>query len=94
MTRFRKMPSPADQVRPQRLSQLGELCRAIALVLSNQVSSSDRVFVAFRDLISMACSECNTRVSGEELYVLSQPIEGEDLTVQLRRLRLGFCALS
>ena len=80
--------------RHERLGRLGELCQAIATSLQRAGLSSDLVFLSFRDLMSAECAQCGTRVPGEELYVLTQPSDGKDLSVNLRRLRLGFCAQS
>ena len=80
--------------RRERFGRMGDLCQAIAAALQKKGLDSDLVFLAFRDLVFAECVECGTRVSGAELYVLSQPSDGEDLTASLRRLRLGYCANS
>jgi hypothetical protein len=78
--------------RRERLGRLGDVCQAITAALQKKGFDSDFVFLTFRDLVFAECVDCGTRVPGEELYVLSQPADGEDLTVSLRRLRLGYCA--
>ena len=80
--------------RRERLGRLGELCQAIATSLHRAGLSSDLVFLSFRDLMSAECAQCGTRVPGEELYVLTQSSDGKDLSISLRRLRLGYCAQS
>lgn len=85
------MQSQPQITRREGFVHLCELCRALASSLHNKHLPTDQVFVTFHKLIALECVECKTKVTGEELFVLSQPNEGNDLTVALRRMRLGFC---
>lgn len=85
------MQSQPQITRQEGFIHLCELCQALASTLQNKHLPTDQVFVTFHKLITLECTECKTKVSGEELFVLSQPTEGNDLTVALRRMRLGFC---
>lgn len=85
------MPGQLHITRPENFVRLCELCQALASSLHNKHLPTDQVFVSFHKLITLECADCKTKVSGEELFVLSQPTEGNDLTVALRRMRLGFC---
>lgn len=85
------MQSQAHITRREGFVHLCDFCQALAGSLRDRHLPADQVFVAFHKLITMECVECQTKVTGEELFVLSQPTEGNDLTVALRRMRLGFC---
>lgn len=85
------MQTQSQIIRRQGFIHLCELCQALASSLQNKRLPADQVFVTFHKLITLECVECQAKVSGEELFVLSQPTEGNDLTVALRRMRLGFC---
>ncbi|MGC3956400.1 MAG: hypothetical protein QM813_00010 [Verrucomicrobiota bacterium] len=78
--------------RRENFVRLCELCQALGNTLQHKQLPPDQVFVSFHQLITLECTECKTKVSGDELFVLSQPTEGNDLTMALRRMRLGFCA--
>lgn len=86
------MEKQISVTRQERLGRLGDLCQAIAGSLQQAGLGPDQVFITFRRLVSAECGQCGTRVSGDELFVLTQPADGKDLTVSRRRLRLGFCA--
>ncbi|MGC3957035.1 MAG: hypothetical protein QM813_03450 [Verrucomicrobiota bacterium] len=78
--------------RRETFVRLCELCQALGNTLQHKQLPPDQVFVSFHQLITLECTECKTKVSGDELFVLSQPTKGNDLTMALRRMRLGFCA--
>jgi hypothetical protein len=87
------MKTPADSplLRSEKFTHLADLCPAITSALKTHTKSSEDIFVAYRNCVSLECSECHTVVSGEELYLLGQPAEGAETTTDRRRLRLGFC---
>ena len=88
------MNSTSDNLlnRIERFTRLADVCPALATALEKNDPSPDRTFLAFKELVQLECSQCHTIVAGAELFVLSQPSEGNDLSPALRRLRLGFCA--
>lgn len=84
--------NPGALSRRERFGRLGEFCAALAAALQQSGLGPDQLFVKFREQVSAECEQCHTKIAGEELFVLRQPPEGQDLSVGLRRLRLGFCA--
>jgi hypothetical protein len=85
------MPGQPLITRREGFVHLCGLCQALAGSLQDKHLPTDQIFVTFHKLLSLECVECRTKVTGEELFVLSRPTDGNDLTVALRRMRLGFC---
>jgi hypothetical protein len=86
------MKQQSSVTRQERLGRLADFCPTLLAALQHAGLSSDVSFLVFRDLVRAECSECHTKVAGDELYVLAQSSDGQDLSVRIHRLRLGFCA--
>ena len=77
--------------RQERLGRLADLCPALLAALQHARLSSDATFLTFQESTFAECSHCHTKITGDELFVLAQPSDGQHLSERLRRLRLGFC---
>ena len=78
-------------VRELDIRTLEPFCRALAQILHQAGLGQEQVLAAMRDSIEGECLRCNLRISGEELFALSQP-PGDLSTAKIGRMRLGDCA--
>lgn len=78
--------------RQQYLYQIATFCRGLDEWLRGAGFSSEQSLEIFRTSISAECTRCSIKVSGEELFALSQPPAAERATAKIGRMRLGDCA--
>lgn len=86
------MTAAISTIREVPLQQLEQLCRALAQVLDQAGLTPAQVSEAFRLGLSAECVRCGMRLSGEDLFALSEPPSAEHGSIKLGRLRLGDCA--
>ncbi len=78
--------------RQQYLYNIATFCSMLEETLRVAGFTSDECLEIFRAFVSAECVRCSIRVSGEELFALSQPPSAERSTAKIGRMRLGDCA--
>jgi hypothetical protein len=79
-------------IHQEHLLKLEPFCRGLAEALGRAGLAPDMIEGTMRASVSAECIQCGIRVSGEELYALSQPPSPELASAKIGRLRLGDCA--
>ncbi len=81
----------AATIREQHLQTLAPFCRALDQALSAQELPPDQALDIWRTNVSGVCVCCGTIISGDDLFGLSQTLEGPYPSAPLQRLSLGYC---
>src|SRR5262245_52532268 len=78
--------------RQQYLYNIATFCRMLDESLRVAGFTSQQCSELFDTCISAECCRCSIKVSGEELFALTQPPAAERATAKIGRMRLGDCA--
>jgi hypothetical protein len=76
----------------EHLFHLGEFCVALRTAIAGSGFGPDQVREIFRAFVTAECVGCRIRISGEELFALSQPPAAEYASAKTGRMRRGDCA--
>ena len=87
------MPQQAT-TREVNLLKLEPFCRSLLEALRRHGVESDKALELLRVAATGECVRCGQKISGEELFALSQSPTPEFASAKLGRLRLGDCARS
>jgi hypothetical protein len=79
-------------VRQEYLYHIAEFCARLNQALCAQGLTPEKSIEIFQTCIFSECLNCSIRVSGDELFALSQPPSAERASAKIGRLRLGDCA--
>lgn len=78
--------------RQEHLQKLGSFCQSLHEALAKAGLSPEQILGVFRTGLEGECVVCGGRVSGEELFALSQPPSADRASAKVGRLRRGDCA--